>query len=105
MMPQITLRLVAIIAAVIAALWAVWFAYDLLTAGDKARAKLGANQTDAAVASGTDAVETVGNRNATEKKIDDKTESVNNEIRNSDNASDIYDALIARLRDDPDPSE
>lgn len=59
-MPQITLKLVGYFAAGIAALWAIWFVYDLLTAGDKVKARLGANQTDAAIESGADAVDTLG---------------------------------------------
>lgn len=89
-MPQLTLKLVGYIAAVIAALWAVWFVYDLLTAGDKVKARLGENQTDAAIESGKDAVNTTGDQSTKETERDNSTKDMQNEVNKTDNPSDAH---------------
>ena len=94
-MPKATLKLIGYIAAGVAALWAVWFVYDLLTASDKVKGRLGANQTDAAVESGSDAVETVGGQGASEDEIDDKVEGIGNDIDKADDP----DGVDAAARD------
>lgn len=84
------LRLAGYIAAGLAALWALWFVYDLLTATNKVKAKLGENTTEAAIESGKDAVNSTGDQAAKENELKDKTEEMKNELDKTDNADDAH---------------
>ena len=81
-------KLIGAILAAIAALWAVLFVYDLFTAGDKVKARLGANQTDAAIESGADAVDTVGAAGDRDDATDRNTKDITDDVQNADNAVD-----------------
>lgn len=69
------LRLIAVILAALLALFLVWQGWRLLTASDRAKAELGENTTEAAQASGSDAVNAAGDSQAREgqikRKVDD----------------------------------
>lgn len=93
------LKLIGYIAAGIAALWAVWFVYDLLTASDKVKGRLGANQTDAAVQSGSDSVETTGNQAASEDETDEDVKGTNDAIDEASTADGVVDAAFDGLCD------
>ena len=71
----ITAALVAI-----AAIWAFILIRDLFVGSADVEAKLGANQADAAIGSGKDAVETVGNQQGNEAQIEDDVEDIQNAV-------------------------
>lgn len=96
-MPKLTIKLVGYVIAGFTALYAVWFIYDLLTGSDKIKAKLGVNQTDAAINSGKEAVKTIGDNSTNEDKIDKKTKETSDEIRDAVDAAAVDDALRSRL--------
>ncbi len=98
-MPKITLKLAGYIAAGIAAIFALVFVYDLLTASDKVKGRLGENQTDAAVESGQEAVKTVGDQAETETKRNQSTKEMQDEVNKTDNASDAHTAGSSFLCD------
>lgn len=78
--------------AVLAALYAVWFVYDLLTASGKVKGRLGENQAEAALESGQDAVSTVGKQGQTES---DREKSVSQMKDKVDEAQDTAGAHAA----------
>lgn len=92
MMPQLTLKLAGYILAGVTAIWAVWFVYDLLTASTKTKARLGENQTEAAIQSGQDAVSTVGAQGETETARNQSTKEMQNEVNEADNVADAHAA-------------
>lgn len=79
-----TMRLVAAVALVLLLLWG---GYNLLTGSLKTQVKLGKNQTDAAIKSGTDAVNVVGSQAASEAASEDLTRRNTDEIRKADGAA------------------
>jgi len=81
----------AVIAALII-IGAVWFVYDLFTASDKVKARIGANQTEAAVISGADAVNTTGDQSKTEAARTTKTEDMKNEVNKAEDAAGAHTA-------------
>ncbi len=92
-MPTLTGTTKIILAALTALLiaLAVWWLYSTWTAKPKAEARLGKNTTEAAQASGKDAVNTVGQASDREAKIDDLTRTNERDIRNAQGA----DAAVA----------
>lgn len=78
--------------AVLAALYAAWFAYDLLTSSGKVKGRLGENQTEAALESGQEAVSTVGNQGKAEN---DREKAVSKMKERVDEAQDTAGAHAA----------
>lgn len=77
-------------------------AYRLVTGGDRAKARLGENQTEAAIESGKDAVQTVGAAGERDASIDRTTTENNDAIQKADGAdapvaSGVRDAGLASL--------
>ena len=64
----------------IAAIWVLTFVYDLVVGSKDVEAKLGTNQAGAAIESGTDAVETVGNQQGNEAQIEDDVEDIQDAV-------------------------
>lgn len=64
-------KAITAVLVVIAAIWAFMFIRDLFVGSKGVEAKLGTNQAGAAIESGTDAVETVGNQQGNEAQIED----------------------------------
>jgi hypothetical protein len=62
------------------------------TSGVKTEAKLGKNQTNAAINSGHDAVETIGNRQAEDEAGRQSVEETKNDIKNQTDAGGVTDA-------------
>jgi hypothetical protein len=62
------------------------------TSGVKAEAKLGKNQTNAAINSGHDAVETIGNRQAADEADRQAVEETKDDIKNQTDAGGVTDA-------------
>ena len=98
--------------AVILAIMLLWGAYRLLTGTERAKARLGENQTEAAIESGKDAVQTVGAAGERDASIDRATTENNDAIQKADGAdapvaAGVRDAGLAGLckrrvyRDDP----
>ena len=72
--------------AVILVIALLWGAYRLITGGERAKARLGANQTGAAIESGKDAVQTVGAAGERDASIDRTTTENNDAIQKADGA-------------------
>lgn len=90
------------LAAVALAVALVWGAYRFLTGTERAKAKLSANQTEAAVQSGRDAVQTVGAAGDREAAIDQTTMENSDAIHKADGAdapvaTGVRDAGLASL--------
>lgn len=64
----------------LAAVLALWWLYSAITANPKAEARLGRNQAEAALESGTDAVNTVGQAGDRESNLDKGTEDAGRKI-------------------------
>lgn len=79
------------------AMGAVWWGYSTFASGKsaKAEAKLGREQTGAAIASGADAVDTVAGVNAGEADSDTLTRSNERDIRNAPGAAAPVDPAAA----------
>lgn len=99
MISKILWKLVGYIAAGIAAILLFLFAYNLLTASDKVKGRLGENQTDAAVESGSDAMETTGDQAAKEDETDKGVKGTNDAIDEADDAAGVADAAFDGLCD------
>ncbi len=75
----------------LAVLFALWWLYSAVTASPKAEAKLGRNQAEAAAASGSDAVNAVGEAGKREADSDALTRDNERSIRDAEGS----DAKIA----------
>lgn len=73
-------KAITAVLAVIAAIWALAFVYGLLFGSKDVEGKLGTNQAGAAIESGTDAVETVGNQQGNESQIKGDVEETQNAV-------------------------
>jgi hypothetical protein len=89
---------IGVIAALVA-MWILWFAYDLLTASDKVKGRLGQNQADAAISSATDAVGTVGDQAQTEALRERDLDGVKKDVDEADDTSGAHDAGATFLCD------
>jgi len=78
--------------ALILALLAITFLWDLFTGTAKIEAKLGTEQADAAIESGQDAVNTVGENQSEERQIDESVEETQEAV---DDAADAAGADAA----------
>ena len=83
---------------------AAWWLVSSLTSGKaaKTQARLSTNQTESALASGTDAVQTVGRTNESERRIDVITRETERVIREAPGANapvdpDLHSLAIERL--------
>lgn len=100
-MPRVPKWLILVIGVVLALVLA-WTIYGSLTAKPKAEARLGKNQTEAATASGRDAVEAVGKQAAGEAAVDGVTKENERDIRSAKGADadvggDVRDAGLRSL--------
>jgi hypothetical protein len=86
------IRLAGYIIAALAALWAIWFVYDLLTASGKVKGRLGENQTEAALESGKDAVSTVGAQGKTESDREKSVAKMKDKVNESQDTAGAHAA-------------
>lgn len=95
-MPKLTAKLALYLLAALAAVAALWWLYSAITANPNTEARLGRNQAEAALESGKDAVNTVGEAAEREAASDALTRSNEETIRNAEGAD---DKVAAPVRD------
>lgn len=88
----LTIRVALYIAGALAAAFALWALYSAVTANPKAEARLARNQSQAALESGSDAVNTVGKAGDREAAGDAVTRENDVAIRNAPGAADPVSA-------------
>jgi len=74
---------------VVVLIWVAVFVYELMTAGDKTRARLGENQADAAIESGADAVGAVGRQADSDRGLDAKVQETGNAIDRAEDGAGV----------------
>lgn len=84
----LTLKVALYIGAGLAALAALWWLYSAITANPKAEARLAKEQAEAALESGRDAVETVGEAGEREAASEALTRDNERNIRDAEGADD-----------------
>lgn len=82
---------IAVIAALLL-IGAVMFVYDLFTASDKVEARLGDNTADAAIASGKDAVGTVGTQAEVEADRERDLSTAKGKVNEADDTASAHAA-------------
>ena len=87
------------IIAALMLIWAAWFVYDLLTASDKVKGRLGETQTEAAIASGKEATQTVGKQGETETTRNQSTKDMQDEVNKAETDSTAHAAGSSFLCD------
>jgi len=87
-------KLLLLGALAIALVWGFVFVRDLMVGSAKVEAKLGRNQTEAALQSGTDAVGTIGAQGAAEEVTDRITRENDNAIRSAPGADTPVPAAV-----------
>ena len=75
------------------------FIDDLLFGASEKKAEIRENQAEAAIDSGSDAVETIGNVNAGEDKTDKDVKDIQDEVNNANNVGDAHNAGASGLCD------
>lgn len=75
------------VATLVALIWAGVFIQDLLIGSAKVEARLGTEQADAAIQSGQDAVDTLGENQARSDATDDKVKGIQDDVENADDAA------------------
>ena len=69
-----------VVLVAIALIWAFTFVRGLIVGSAEVEAELATNQADAAIESGQDAVETVGQNNEQAENTEDKVEGIQNDV-------------------------
>lgn len=94
---SLTWKIVGLVAALALTVWAFTFVRGLFVGDLDTQAKLGTEQADAAIESGTDAVETIGNAGKRDDTIDGKVKGIDNAIDQADDAGAADADLRERL--------